>query len=381
MNKKVLFVFHRMNIGGSGTSLLNLFELFKEQGITLDLFLMSHEGIFVDRAKAMANVLPEDKKLAAVVCNTSYIKKKPLSLLCRVMFVLKKKLFGYSREDVYKKHAKKIKGYDVVVSFQEGVGQQFTRYIDAPKKISWIHNESNWRPLKDDKKTKELFLDYDVVVGVANSVTSSIIRYLDFPEKKTLTIYNTFATQTIKEKSQKEKFQVDENKINFVSVGRFAEVKQFLRAVTVAKMLKDSNVKFHWYIVGAGEQFSAVEQRVADLNLSDCVTLTGAKSNPYPIIKACDCLVITSLHEAHPMVANEAFILNKPVISTLYPSTGEVINDGENGVICENSEEGIFSAMKEYAEDSALRDKLSKNLIDFQYDNNSIIQQIKQLFS
>ena len=108
MDKKVLFVFHRMNIGGSGTSLMNLMELFEKKGITFDLFLMSHEGIFLDRVKGLANVLPEDKKLASVVCAPSYIKKDIIGLFYRAMFVLKKKLFkGFSRNTVYKRLAKK----------------------------------------------------------------------------------------------------------------------------------------------------------------------------------------------------------------------------------------------------------------------------------
>lgn len=381
MNKKVLFVFHRMNIGGSGTSLMNLMELFSKRGVKFDLFLMSHEGVFLERAKKAANVLPEDKKLASVVCEPTYLKKDIIGLIFRVLFILKKKLFkNYSRETVYEKAAKKIKGYDVVISFQEGVGQRFTRYIDAKKKISWIHNEYCWIKGGTDEEMKDLFDAFDIVAGVSKVATQSVIDNLQIPPEKTTTVYNTFATDAIIEKSKAYSFDVDKTKTNFVSVGRFAEQKQFLRAVDVAVKLKDAGCNFCWYIAGNGEQYRAVVEKVKQLDVSDCLILTGAKSNPYPIISACDCLVVPSLYEAHPMVANEALILHRPVISTLYPSTTEVIADGENGIICENSVDGIFSTMKQFIENEDVRRQLHANVKDFIYNNDLILKQIEELF-
>ena len=111
MKNKILFVLHRIGIGGSMTSLLNLLELLKSDGVDCDLFLMDHTGSFLERAKNAANLLPENKRLASIICNKEKLKRNKdiVGLAYRISYVLKSKLTKrkYNYDSIYQKEAKK----------------------------------------------------------------------------------------------------------------------------------------------------------------------------------------------------------------------------------------------------------------------------------
>lgn len=79
------------------------------------------------------------------------------------------------------------------------------------------------------------------------------------------------------------------------------------------------------------------------------------------------------------MVANEALLLGKPVITTNYESASEVVENGVNGLICEMSVNGIFNACKELATNQSLLDRLSKSARKFEYQNDCIIDKILRI--
>ena len=79
------------------------------------------------------------------------------------------------------------------------------------------------------------------------------------------------------------------------------------------------------------------------------------------------------------MVANEALILNKPVISTSFESAKEVVLDKKNGLICEMSPESIAGACAKLISDRNFLSKLQVEANQFQYENDTIINKVKIL--
>lgn len=386
MSKKILFVLHGIGLGGSMTSLLNLLELLKNEGYNnIDLLIMEHTGVFLDRARNAANLLPENKKLASIVVNPKKLLKRidVLGLFYRLCFVVMKFFLGkrFDRKNIYKKQAAKYSGYDTVISFQEGTPTHFAQYIDAPNKIVWVHNEYKWiKGRQSDKEMQDVFDKFNHVVCVSSRAKESLLENLNLNPNNLHLIYNTFNSKFIIDSSKKFEYEVDKNKLNLVSVGRMAEQKRFDRIIPVAKRLISDNIDFVWTVVGSGDLFDKLNQAVIDNSLQKNVRFVGAYTNPYPIISACDVIILTSLYEAHPMVAIEGLTLNKPVITTDYPSAHEFINDRENGLICENSEDGIYNAIKNFATNDALRDNLNNNALSYEYDNKLIIKQVVELF-
>ena len=382
MNKKILFVLHRIGIGGSMTSMLNLLELLKADGIECDLFLMDHTGNFLERAKKCANLLPENKRLASVVCDKSKLKKNKdlVGLTYRVSYVLKNKLSKgkYNYNCIYKKEAKKYSGYDTVIAFQEGLPTNFVQYIDCDNKVAWVHNEFKY--ISSDKaKTEAIYKKYNKIVCVSKRAQQSIIENIELGDIPVELVYNTINDGYIKQRADESDLEVDNSVTNLVSLGRMANQKRFDRIIPVAKKLKAEGKRFHWRILGGGELFDSVYREAEKEHLLDVLEFLGPQSNPYPYIKASDCLVLTSLYEAHPMVAIEGLILNKPIITTNYPSACEVVTDGVNGLICSNDEDGIYEAVNKIISDEKLFCELKSKALEYKYDNSKILKQVKQI--
>ncbi|MFF5396692.1 glycosyltransferase [Peribacillus butanolivorans] len=385
MKKSILFVLHRIGIGGSMTSMLNLLELLKAQGYEIDLFLMEHEGAYLGRAKESTKLLREDVVLASVLCNKEKLikTKNPSKLFIRLSYVLAHNLFGAKRVKalVYRWRAKKIKNkYDNVIAFQENTTTDFVQHIQAKNKIAWVH--TNYERFATNEKIGEMqkvYDNFDKIVCVSKVSKQSIITNLKNLEKKTHVVYNSLNYEYILKKSDEYTFATDKSVLNFLSVGRFVEAKRFDRIIKVSRKLVDSGLKFRWYIVGDGELYNDIKQMIKVESLENIVILLGAQTNPYPIFKAVDYVVITSLYEAHPMTAIEGLVLHKPVISTAFSSVYEVINNKKNGLICKNSYDEIYKGIKEITEEENLSKVIRKGAGAYTYSNEKILLQFSEL--
>ena len=88
-----------------------------------------------------------------------------------------------------------------------------------------------------------------------------------------------------------------------------------------------------------------------------------------------DYLFVPSLHEAAPMVFDEANVLGLKIISTNTTSAAEMID--EDGIICDNSSEGIESVLSELRK--SLSEKSSSKTNELQKKQFSEIMQNKKI--
>lgn len=77
------------------------------------------------------------------------------------------------------------------------------------------------------------------------------------------------------------------------------------------------------------------------------VKLIGFKNNPYPYIKNANLFVCSSRHESFSLVVAESLILSTPVISTYCTGPTELLDNGEYGMLVENSEDGLYYGLSE----------------------------------
>ena len=382
--KKVLFVIHRIGVGGSITSLLNLLEMLNDRGDRCDLFIMEHEGVFLERAKRVSNVLAEDKALASMLCDKSLLKQKYglAGVWRRGVIHLKNKLFssGDHRQEIYKRAAAKLDGYDAVVAYQENTTTEFTRYINAGKKIAWVHTMYDRFSVGYTKEEMlGVYENYGTVVCVAEASADSFGSALPELEDRVKVIPNPLNEKLIIEKSMLEGACVlPEDKKILVSVGRLSPEKQYEYIMDAAASMRDRRIDFVWYLIGGGTEKDKLEAIRAEKQLEDRVIMTGMLDNPYPIIKGADILVISSLYEAQPMVANEALILDVPVITTKYPSAATVITNGENGAICENSSAALTDAIISVITDTEEYARLKAGAEAFEYNSARVVDKIAE---
>lgn len=382
--QKVLFVLQSLRAGGSASSLVNLVEELKNSGFDINVFLMEKEGMYLERCEKSVNVLSEEYLISSIVCNKSKLKDKSLfSLLIRILYSLITKMVTENRINnwVYKRSAKKLQGYDVVIAFQEELVTEYSQYIECKKRIAWCHTAfDKFVHNRSISLMKKIYSHYDNVVCVSEVSKTSMIENLDIDSNRIQVIYNVLNTDYIKVRSElTNNIPKKDCSYVFVSMGRMVQVKRFDRIIDAAVNLYNDGFDFKWYVIGAGEKQEELKQLADKKNISGTVVFVGQQENPYPWIKNADLFVMTSESEAQPMSINEALILGIPVVTTDFPSSREVIVNGNTGLIVSNDANGVYKGIKEYIKNKSLQDQLNKGAKNFTYNNKEILNKVGEL--
>ena len=382
--KRVLFVLKRAGMGGSCASMINLLSIYKEQGIDFDVFLMEHTGVWTQTVAKYTNLLPEDIALSSAIKEKIHLQGL-VQYLLRIVFVLSHKLRGkaWAVEKLYRTAARKLSNrYDHVIAYQESETTEFASYIKAPHKIAWVHTdfERFWKSGAIGAR-QEIYDAYQDVVCVTDASVRSVIKNLGYPEVRVHLVRNTLPSARIRERGAEAVPEEHTRKkpFLFVSVGRLSEEKAFERIPQAARLLADKGMDFDWYLIGDGATKQEVAEEISRCAVEEHVHLLGAQMNPYRYISMADCLVITSRYEAQPMVANEALILDKPVISTEFASVREVVQEGENGAIVSQTPEAIAEALERFMNDTQYRQVLQDGAGRFCYSNEQELQTLKPI--
>jgi len=104
---------------------------------------------------------------------------------------------------------------------------------------------------------------------------------------------------------------------NIIAIGRLGAEKGHSDLIEAFALLVQKRGKqFNLHIAGEGVLRESLEGLIAQRNLSDCAFLHGYVSNPYPLLKQADLMVLPSLYEGLPNVMLEAMLCQCPVLAT-----------------------------------------------------------------
>jgi glycosyltransferase involved in cell wall biosynthesis len=180
-------------------------------------------------------------------------------------------------------------------------------------------------------------------------------------------IYNPLDTREIIAKSESTQLDYDFNDVRpvFVSIGTVFPQKGFDRLLRAHRRLLDEGLVHRLLIIGDGYDFQNISKLRTDLDLEQTVTLLGFIENPYPYLKQADFFVLSSRYEGFPTVLYEAFVLKMSIIATDVSGVREILNNGELGLIIENSEDGIYNGMKSFMTDPQLAAHYQNKIVKF----------------
>jgi glycosyltransferase involved in cell wall biosynthesis len=241
------------------------------------------------------------------------------------------------------------KVYDVAIGFMELWPNAYvSKCIKAKKKIGWVHSDyiGSGLELKYDRKS---YSRLDYIVGVAKSSVETLKSLLPELKDRIIMIENINNIEYIRERAGEVCLDIDNAKedIVLISVNRLdCYCKGIDRGVVAAAKLKEEGFNFKWYIIGDGEDKNKILAMIKEYSVEDCFILLGKKINPYPYIAKADLFVLCSRYEGKPITVTEAQILSIPVLVTNYKSAAEQVMDGENGMIVENNDLGVYNGLK-----------------------------------
>ena len=254
--------------------------------------------------------------------------------------------------------------FDIVVSYLEGTT---TRIMSGcphanTKLINWIHIEIHDKNvlLQSYRNYNELirsYESYDATIFV--SKTAELAFDNCFPEINTSkkVIYNTVDYNKVISASNERvsEIEIDADKINLVSVGRYAHQKGYSRLLLIMRNLVDKYINVHLYLIGEGELENEYKQIIKEQNLEKHVTLLGFKNNPYKYVKKCDLFVCSSYTEGFSTAVTESLIVGTPVITTLCSGMEELLGyKNEYGIVTENNDKALLEGIENLIKDPSL---------------------------
>ncbi len=254
--------------------------------------------------------------------------------------------------------------YDVEVAFCEGYT---TKIIgNSPrnrntKKVAWIHTDVVNNPWSEGifgsaEKEKECYEKFDTIVCVSETIKQSFIQKYGM-EDKVRVIYNLINDRkAIEQSHQPLDFEITQRPF-WVLAGSFRKVKGYDRMIEACARLRDEGYSFSVVIMGIGYERWETENLIKKYDIGDMIILMGYQANPHKFMANADALVCSSRAEGYSTVVSEAVTLGLPVITTDCSGMREIFGGYECGIICENSTQGLYNALKSTLDNPELSKK------------------------
>ena len=396
--KSVLIVANNLEIGGAERALISLLNTFDCEKYNVDLFLLRHDGEFMNMIPSKINLLPEIKEYTSLGIPIMKALEKKLfkQVYGRVVGKIRAKKFikmnnirGVNSVEIEysykytKKFMPKIsdKKYDLAIGFSTPY-YIVDEKVNASKKIAWIHTDYSKIP-GDTQSELKMWSIYDNIVSISDAVTNSFISKYPSLENKIILIENIVLPELIYKEANLIDVSVEmkhyKNKINILSIGRFSPVKNFTSIPNICKLILEKGLDVNWYIIGYGEEESMIKEKIKELNLEENIFILGQKSNPYPYIKECDIYVQPSKFEGKSVTVREAQILGKPVVITDFPTAKDHIENLYDGIISPMDNESCAKEIINLIENDGMRELIIGNCKNTNYSNKDEIKKIYNL--
>ena len=164
-----------------------------------------------------------------------------------------------------------------------------------------------------------------------------------------------------------------------VMVSRLSHEKGIERALEAMAFAAAEGHTMQLHIVGSGPMEEMLRQKAAELDMAGCVHFYGEQANPYRYMKNADLFLLTSFHEAAPMVLEEARCLGLPVLTVRTTSSEEMVTAQNAGWVCENNQQALNESLTQILTNKGELEKQKRKLQSIKMDNNQALTQFVSL--
>lgn len=316
------------------------------------------------------------------------------------------RLFYKSFEKIFEREAKRIFGnrrVDTAVQYT-GYSREMIGTFDKIRanRIIFVHSdmEQEIRYRKNSSRTllSHAYKSYDTVAVLTDGVTlpvenisRAVKRRKDEHEVNIKVCPDIIDVKRIREGGEKELILDDKVSVNggkdrlyralesdsvkFVQVGRFSVEKGQIRLIEAFEKVHKENNNTVLIIIGSfGPLYDRIMKRVNSSVCSESIFVVKSTSDPYPLIKKCDCLISASYYEGFGLTIAEADILGLSCFATDCNGTASFMKK-YGGVLVENSVKGIENGMKMYLEGKVP----SKLNIDYELYNKEALNEFEKI--
>jgi len=174
----------------------------------------------------------------------------------------------------------------------------------------------------------------------------------------------------------------------FLLIARLLYDKGIMEYAEAARIVKKNNPSCRMQIIGA---LDPGPLGIPEKNLNDWIREGLMEYIPFQkdirsFISSADCVVLPSYREGTPKTLLEAAAMAKPLIATDVPGCREVVNDGENGFLCEvKNEKDLADKMLKMCslknEELRAMGENSRKLVLLKYDEKIVVRKYLEVIN
>lgn len=392
--KKILISINRIEAeGGIGSSLVNLLnELHTHYDITLLVqtsYIASRHRIPDDVKIINGSTLLHDVVLSRRQQASQALPRRVARDLLKLLVkkILRRRGYELALDSI------EINGhFDLAIAYSDYTYDEHNKlcydyyyvanHVKADKKAAWLHSDpkvSGW----SDSLCKARMKAFDHVVTVSQRCLDILRDVSPVAAEKGIVVYNTYDVDRIRRMASAPGAVYDGNApFHFCTVARAViECKRIDRIVKASSILKEMGYggRFDWTLVGDGKDLENLKMMAKEYCVDDIVRFAGHQDNPYPYVAQAGAFVLCSDHEGFGMSVREAQIIGTPPIVTNYDAAKEVVTDTSDGLICDNSTEGLARFLANILDNPAMLDPVRLHLKYNPSDNSTAVSQFDNL--
>lgn len=386
MMKKVVFVINEMATGGVQQSLVNLINEIKNlYDITLVVFFLRDDE--KKRIPDGIKVIVLDSPYKHLGMSKEDVKNNPFSFVIHAIWVCLTRIIGRSKVlKLMSPFQKKLKGFDCAISFIHeanqhslygGCNEFVLNKIPCNKRITWIHCDFE-NIGATNKRTEKIYSRFDKIIACSNGCKKAFLHEFPHLKNKCSVIRNCINYNVIREKAGAG-YQYDKDYFNIITVARLSEEKGLERSIEAVAYCINQGKKIKYHIVGSGNQKQKLTELTRRLNLLNNIFFYGNQNNPFYYIKNADLFLLSSYHEAAPMVIDESAFLGVPILSTRTTSSDEMLIDNGFGIVCENNSQSLKTTLLDIVQDAQKLETIRASLLSSSFSNDGVKNEVSKI--
>lgn len=384
--KKILIVNNNMKVGGVQKSLYNLlWEIRGRYEVTLCLF--SGRGAYLEQLPPEVQVIECDSLfrylgISQGECSGIHkLKRGTLAFFCRI--------FGRTAVMKLLIASQKMlpEEYDCAIAFLQngrkknfygGVQEFVLRRVKAQRKVAFLHCDyGNCGANHPDNN--RLLAEFDRIAACSHGCRRAFEAVLPELASKCRTVRNCHRFDEIQNLAAQEPVCYDADRINLITVARLAHEKGIERAIAAAAKVRDAGLPVTLHLVGSGAMEERLRELTRELEMTEQVVFHGEQPNPYRYMANADLFLLTSYHEAAPMVIEEAISLGLPVLTVRTTSSDEMVTQQDAGWVCENTQAALDACLMDILRDPVGIEQVKTGLRQRSADNQTAAEQFRSL--
>lgn len=223
----------------------------------------------------------------------------------------------------------------------------------------------------------------------SETVGKAVVADLGVPKEKIEVIFpgldlDAFSG-TVNRANIRSEIGVSDDQHLVLFVGRLRPVKGPEYGIKAFAVAVSKKPNLHLVLVGEGEQRSFLENFTTELGIEEKTTFLGARKDLPDVLSAADSILMPSLTEGFPRVANEAMAASKPIVATRVGGIPEAIIDGVTGLLVESKDiDAMSDAIIRVSSDTELQQHLgntARQHAEVHYSAASYVSRLDEMYS